>query len=148
MIAPSRILLTTDFSAAAERAYGPAAELARRLGARITLVHVLQELAMASHGPRQAPRLTAIEAEKLLETTRRQLAEASRKVPAAQPAEWEVLEGADVAESVAAYANKVGAEFVAIATHGRTGIRRLVLGSTAESVLRHSSVPVVVFPVH
>jgi nucleotide-binding universal stress UspA family protein len=33
-----------------------------------------------------------------------------------------------------------------MATHGRSGLRRLLLGSVAEAVLRHAHVPVIVFP--
>ena len=41
-------------------------------------------------------------------------------------------------------ANKVGAELIVIATHGRTGLRRLMLGSTAERVVQHAPCPVLV----
>ena len=41
-------------------------------------------------------------------------------------------------------ASKVGAQLIVIATHGRTGLRRLMLGSTAERVIRHAPCPVLV----
>lgn len=41
-------------------------------------------------------------------------------------------------------ASEVGAELIVIATHGRTGLRRLMLGSTAERVVRHAPCPVLV----
>ena len=41
-------------------------------------------------------------------------------------------------------ASKVGAQLIVIATHGRTGLRRLMLGSTAERVVRHAPCPVLV----
>ena len=41
-------------------------------------------------------------------------------------------------------AGEIGAELVVIATHGHTGLRRLVLGSTVERVLRHAPCPVLV----
>lgn len=41
-------------------------------------------------------------------------------------------------------ASKIGADLIVIATHGRTGLRRLMLGSTAERVVRHAPCPVLV----
>jgi nucleotide-binding universal stress UspA family protein len=35
---------------------------------------------------------------------------------------------------------------IALSSHGRSGFRRLVMGSVAEAVLRHARVPVLVFP--
>ena len=40
----------------------------------------------------------------------------------------------------------VRADYIAMATHGRSGLRRLLLGSVAEQVIRHSHVPVIVYP--
>jgi nucleotide-binding universal stress UspA family protein len=40
-------------------------------------------------------------------------------------------------------ARAMGAELIVVGTHGRTGVRRLVLGSVAEHVLRHAHCPVV-----
>ena len=58
----------------------------------------------------------------------------------------EVLVSTNVANEVANYAKKTKAAFIAVSTHGRTGLRRLVLGSVADAILRHSTVPVVCFP--
>ena len=44
------------------------------------------------------------------------------------------------------FAHKKKADYVAMATHGRTGLRRLLLGSVAEQVVRHAHVPVVLYP--
>ena len=41
---------------------------------------------------------------------------------------------------------RIAADFVAMATHGRSGLRRLLLGSVAEQVVRHAHVPVVLYP--
>lgn len=55
----------------------------------------------------------------------------------------EVLVG-DPAEQIVAYAQGIGAELIVMATHGRTGLSRFVRGSVAESVVRASTVPVLV----
>ena len=57
-----------------------------------------------------------------------------------------VLRAAYFADAVVGYAQEVGADCIAMATHGRSGLRRLLLGSVAEVVVRRSSVPVVLYP--
>ncbi len=57
-----------------------------------------------------------------------------------------VMAAPNVAEAVADYANENDFDLIAISSHGRSGFRRLILGSVAEAILRHSHVPVLVFP--
>jgi len=52
------------------------------------------------------------------------------------------------AEGVLAMANKSEADLIVVASHGRSGISRWVLGSVAERVARSADVPVVVVPSH
>jgi nucleotide-binding universal stress UspA family protein len=52
-----------------------------------------------------------------------------------------VLEG-DPAYEIVCYAGKIRADAIVIGTHGRSGLRRLLMGSVAEGVLRSSSLPV------
>jgi nucleotide-binding universal stress UspA family protein len=52
-----------------------------------------------------------------------------------------VIEAGDPAQTIADVARQQGADVVAMATHGRTGLRRLVLGSVTEAVLRELDVP-------
>jgi nucleotide-binding universal stress UspA family protein len=52
--------------------------------------------------------------------------------------------GASTASTIATVADEEAADLVAIATHGRGGLARLVLGSVATSVLQHSKAPVLV----
>ena len=60
----------------------------------------------------------------------------------------EVFPGDHVHDVVKRYAGEQHADFIAVATHERTGLRRALMGSVAEAVLRHSKVPVVVFPLN
>jgi nucleotide-binding universal stress UspA family protein len=50
----------------------------------------------------------------------------------------------DPAEEIVRQAAKVDADVIVLATHGRTGIKRLLLGSVAEKVVRHAGCPVFV----
>jgi nucleotide-binding universal stress UspA family protein len=47
-------------------------------------------------------------------------------------------------ETITSYARENGCKLIAIATHGHGGVRRLVLGSTADFVPHHSSVPLLI----
>ena len=51
-----------------------------------------------------------------------------------------------VEQTIVAFCDEHKADLVIIASHGRTGLRRALLGSTAEHVLRHSQCPVLVVP--
>jgi nucleotide-binding universal stress UspA family protein len=55
-----------------------------------------------------------------------------------------VLDGSDVADSLAAYADDVDADMVLMVSHGRAGFRRLWFGSVAAELVRHTSLPVLV----
>ena len=56
-----------------------------------------------------------------------------------------VLTSTDVARKVADYAHENDA-LIAMSTHGRTGLRKLVLGSVAQAVLSRARTPVICFP--
>ena len=57
--------------------------------------------------------------------------------------EFDVLHGTDPGRAIAGYADAQGAGLVLMSTHGRSGLRRLTLGSTAATVVHHASCPVV-----
>lgn len=52
----------------------------------------------------------------------------------------------DPAEEIRRFAKNHGVDLIVMATHGRTGLRRLALGSVAADVVRHSRVPVMLIP--
>ena len=58
----------------------------------------------------------------------------------------EVVAAESVVTDITTYAEENDVGLIALSTHGRSGLRRLVLGSIAELVLRHSHVPVLCFP--
>ena len=140
------ILLTSDLSPESLRPCKPVAALARKLGARITLLHVVQELAVAAHGAPLAPPLHVGNTEKDMKHARVALAEQKDALGADLEVAVDVVTGTSPAETIARYAADHGADLIAISTHGRTGLRHLVLGSVAEAVLRHAQVPVLSFP--
>ncbi len=58
-----------------------------------------------------------------------------------QPAVGKILVGRP-SEEIVRYANETGAKMIVMTTHGHTGVRHVILGSTTEAVLRHSDCPV------
>ncbi len=140
------ILLTTDFSTESERAFAPTVELAKKLGGRITLLHVVEYAAVAPHGAPLAPVQVPPDLSEQLESAEETIAEWARKLGSEVPVNSEVVSSSDPVQAITDYAKDHGAGFLAISTHGRTGLRRLIMGSTTEAIVRHSHVPVICFP--
>lgn len=116
------IVVPLDWSAFAERALAPAAALARPLGGSIELVMVSSPGVDPNDDGRYLARLAA-----------------EVEGPAAS---WTLLEGNDVGAALREHLARRPDGLVCMATHGRGGIARAVLGSTAEAVVRHSDRPV------
>jgi nucleotide-binding universal stress UspA family protein len=136
-----RICCPVDFSPPSSVALRTAAELARRLGASLTVLHVHQEPPVPAPfqpAPGEDPGAddAAAEARRLLELARSE-AEAGTGAPVAT----EMLTGDAVGELVRHAADY---DLLVMGTHGRTGVRRLVLGSVTDRVLKHAPCPVVV----
>lgn len=137
------IVLTTDLSEESQRAFAPVRELADRLDLDITLLAVLEEVPfepVAGSMMAVYPDRTELHAE-----WQKRLRELATEV-GARCKQVEVVDATDVAAAICAFADKVSADYIAMATHGRSGLRRLLLGSVAEVVVRHAHVPVVLYP--
>lgn len=145
MSAYRKILVAVDGSAASNKGLREAIRLAKAEGAKLFIVHVVDEFqAFASlDGMVAAPGADLVSA--LREGGKRVLARASAlagksRVPA-KAILREMLSG-PAAYPIVREARKVGADLIVLGTHGRRGLRRLVLGSDAEQVVRTASVPV------
>lgn len=124
------IEICLDGSALAERAVGPAVEWARALRATPWFVTVEHPGVAAMVGD------TAVGAEV------RQPAEQLRSE--GFDAEWEILHGADVANRLASRAEELEATLIVAATHGRTGLSAVAMGSVAAGIVRGATRPVLV----
>lgn len=139
-------LVTTDFSTEAGRAYGPVVDLAQRLGGQVLLVHVVESAVVAPHGAPLAPMQSPPDIASVVKAAKAQMAAELQKLGTVVHVEPLVVEGIDVARTIADLAEDRKADFVAVSTHGRTGLRRLVMGSVAEAIVRHTQVPVITYP--
>jgi nucleotide-binding universal stress UspA family protein len=140
------ILVATDLSQEALACCAPVAGLARSMGARITLLHVLEGHAAIPHGAPLAPPVTEPAPAADTEEALARLEERRGAYGEGIEMKVEVVSGGDVAAAITDYAEKHAADLIAVATHGRTGFRHLVLGSVAEAVVRRSPLPVLVLP--
>lgn len=133
------ILVTLDGSTLAERILGPATDLAKASGARITLAHVVSPSAVL--GARILPilpgdiRAVVEKAQGYLENVAEGLREQGLEV------EVKVVEHEAPATAICKLSNELGADVLALATHGYGGFKRALLGSVADKVLRGCPLP-------
>lgn len=131
-----RILVPVDFSDCSKKALKYALPLASQFDAELTLLHVVQPAQGVPEMPSLDVQVLAA-AEKSLEALRSTL-------PAAVASSNSVVrEGNPYAEIVAA-AKELDADLIVLSTHGRTGLAHVLLGSTAEKVVRHAGCPVLI----
>jgi len=138
------IVVTTDLSAESKRVFAPARALAKKLGAKIELIAVLEDLPFEPTGGG----LMAVfpDRRQVKEDWEKALAALADELGRDLCKEAAVIDAVDVPRAIVEWAQTRKADFIAMATHGRSGLRRLLLGSVAEVVIRHSHVPVIVYP--
>ena len=136
------ILVPTDFSPASEKALAYAVPFARQFGAKLILLHVVEPVAtpdFASSFP------LALENDKVMAQCRKHLEGVSRNLEI-EPKLMErtlVRYGRSFHEITDA-ARTLKVDLIIISTHGYTGLKRALLGSTTERVVRHAPCPVLV----
>lgn len=133
-----KILVPTDGSPAAETVLDPAAKFAQLFGARVVVLHAERPVLIPGSGEMgmvPAPPPTPSERDPVTEPT----AERFRELGVASSRR--TVTG-DAAEVILDQGHSDGFDLIAMATHGRSGFSRWVLGSVSERVLRHSGIPV------
>jgi universal stress protein A len=142
VIAIRKILAPTDFSPHAETAVRYACGLAERLGSELHLLHVLSEVVLAGPDPMFTPVMPPDyyreSEEQSLETLGRSLDPSWGEPPIVRTA---VVWSTSV-EGIVDYARDHEVDLVVIATHGRTGLSHVLLGSVAERIVREAPCPV------
>lgn len=137
MLALDRLLVPTDFSACAEQALVHAKRFARSHDAELHLLHVIP---VAPAHPMLGVQATPAER---TDQVRNRLAEAVEAHDLDETSSTLVVEhGEGVASTLLNYAEAQNVDLLVIGTHGRRGVRRLLLGSTAEEILRRADRPV------
>lgn len=137
-----RMLVATDLSEATDPLLGMAADLARQWGAELVVLHVYSasDYVDVLHE-------TGMHLEEYIGKLRTQLhAKFEQAGGAVAQARFEIVEGEFVPEHILEVARTRAADLIVMGTHGRTGLRRVLLGSVAEAVVRHATTPVLVVP--
>jgi nucleotide-binding universal stress UspA family protein len=130
------VLQPTDFSDASEAALRVARSLARDLGARLVILHVMPSDIVVSEAVFP---LDPTSYENALAAMRERLDGPDLKYPV----EVRLRQGTAAHESLR-LAKDVGCDLIVIGTHARTGLGRLLLGSVADAVLPRADCPVIV----
>jgi nucleotide-binding universal stress UspA family protein len=137
-----RILIALDDSAIAAHALKAATDLTTALKAQAALVYVVD--------PTLAQPDSGIPAAEGVATLKREgqafLATAAQRT--GEPPAWQFLRDGKPSDQILAAAREWDADVIVIGTHGRSGVSRLLLGSTAEAVVRHAPCPVLVIKPH
>jgi len=151
----SKILVPLDGSALAEQILEPATQLGDLLGAEYMLLNVISPAFTVGyeaaadpmghvaermmHEIQETQRKLRTEAEAYLERVAGRLRKQGRIVHS------RVAESEQPAGAILEAARDLGADLIAVATHGRGGLTRLILGSVADKIVRGAAAPVLVY---
>jgi universal stress protein A len=136
------ILVPTDFSSYSSNAIDYAAKMAKPLGARIVLAHVIESLSYSV-----TDTFTLVDHRRALEKTAGALLENSCQQLAAKGLSVKTrLANGVPYEEILKISRRENADLIVMGTHGRTGMEHLFLGSVAEKVVRLSTCPVLTIP--
>lgn len=132
---PKTILVPTDFSSNAKQAAEEALTLTRAFGGRVVFLHVMERRTLFPPAYGLTPVLSPVSPEMLEADWEGFLHE----LPLGGGLAWEkqTREG-DAARTITDVAKETGAELVVMGTHGRTGLKHMLLGSVTEKVVRLS----------
>jgi nucleotide-binding universal stress UspA family protein len=152
-IFPTKILLATDGSREAELAAGVAVDLAQKTHSEL---HVVHAFGLVPIGPPVYPEATNLqsveyeaeieEGQRISEQRAREMLEAEvEKVRSAgYTVAGEHLIEERIAPGIIGLAEEIGAGLIVIGSRGRGGIRRALMGSVSDTVVRHAHCPVMV----
>lgn len=149
----NKMLVPLDGSEVSELVLPYAIELAKRCGSKVTLLETVESLgeAMATLAPADPVMVTPETTEALVEgveaeeqTARDYLTGVARKFrDAGIDASIAVVSGSP-GDEILRYTEAGDIDLIALSSHGRGGLGRAILGSVADHVMRHTSVPVLV----
>ncbi len=133
-----KIIFPTDFSNASDAGLKYATSLAKDHGATLVVVHVEEPPAVYGTGELYYgipnPDTTVLT----------EMLKAIIPTDASVRCEHRLVSG-DPATEIVRLADEENAELIVLSTHGRTGLRRLLMGSVAEAVVRRAKCPVFTF---
>lgn len=142
-MAVKRILAPIDFSPDSLRALAYARTLAKRFHAELVALHVVDQTYLAG-----APELTIANPRfaEILHAQWRLANARTERLSAQLKKQWRrsriLLKRGTPSQAIVDTARRSGADLIVMATHGRTGLAHVLIGSVAERVVRHAHCPV------
>jgi nucleotide-binding universal stress UspA family protein len=147
MVTLKNILVATDFSEPSGVALAYGRDLARSYGARLHVMHVVDDVLMRYSG--EVGFVLPSMQEDLDNAARRELeariTDEDRRQLNAVPV---IFTGTNIAEAICRYANDNAIDLIVTGTHGRGAITHLLMGSVAERVVRTAHCPVLTVHAH
>jgi nucleotide-binding universal stress UspA family protein len=140
------ILVPTDFSDLSKVAIRYAIAMAKKMKGKVTLLHVVDT---AQHASSVRLRLSSLIDELVRmaeEDFEAVLAEARKYNKGGKPIKHAIELGSSFADAVTRYAKKSKSNLIIIGTHGASGLKKVVMGSNAASLLEASNIPVLAIP--
>jgi nucleotide-binding universal stress UspA family protein len=139
------ILLPTDFSECGNYALSYAAPLARMFGASMICVHVIEPMVPTlGYSGMTEPLPIADIADQLEDSAERELPKIAECEECAGLEIEELIVHGEAASEIVRVAKDRKVDLIVVSSHGRTGLGRILFGSTAEAVVRHAPCPVLV----
>ena len=139
------ILLPTDFSECGNFGLSYAASLARTFNASLICVHVIEPMVpTVGYSGMTEPMPIADITEQLEDSAERELPKIAECEECAGLEIEEVIVHGEAASEIVRVAKDRNVDLIVVSSHGRTGLGRILFGSTAEAVVRHASCPVLV----
>jgi nucleotide-binding universal stress UspA family protein len=150
-----RVLIPLDGSELAEQILEPALALGQAIPAEYTLLRVVKQMTPASYDPanKRVSGLRESHMKQLQELDRQHWTEAQEYLERAAErlrarsltVQTRVVAHEQPAAAILDDAQQHPVDLIALATHGRGGLKRLLLGSVADKVLRGATIPVLVY---
>lgn len=144
-----KVLCPVDFSEGSTTAMHYAANLSKRLGAKLTLLHCFDAPAYAATPSGEGSLAKASVEESLRRlgaSLEEQLQAAVRTLDAGSAIQTLCREG-DAVGTILDVSEELDVEMIVMGTHGRTGLARLLVGSVIDRVMRQAHCPVLSVPV-
>ncbi len=135
---PTNILVSTDYGESSNAALEYSVALAAKLDAKVSLLHVI---GVPAYGvPELGLAVTSTMIDTLVKDNQVVLDKLVAKFT--QVKVTPILRTGEPRDQIVQTADEIHAELIIMGTHGRRGVSRALLGSVAESVLRHAHCPV------
>jgi nucleotide-binding universal stress UspA family protein len=139
-------VVPVDFSKTSDAALDHAIKLRKENDGKLLLIHALSNSAMMMAGPYEATPQMIVEYEKAQYEEAQSEMEKLVRRKKLEPRSFRsmIVKRGDPARVIANEAKRSRANMIIMGSHGRTGLKRLVLGSVAERTLRYATCPVLI----